>query len=229
MTIQVLLADDHGLVRAGFRLVLETEPDIQVVAEAADGIEAVERTRLHRPDVALMDVQMPLADGIEATRRIVATSTPTRILILTTFEREDYVLGALQAGASGFLLKNAPPEHLVAALHIVHEGDAILAPSVTRRLVERFASQRPVPRRGDLLAALTDREREVLGLVAQGLTNTEIAEHLHLGTTTVKTHVSNTLMKLGLRDRVQAVVFAYEAGVVQPGRHQGGTTEVGTP
>lgn len=220
MTIRVLLADDHELVRAGFRLVLDSEPDLRVVGEAGDGAEAVELTRLHRPDVALMDVQMPHVDGIEATRRLVAASSPTRILILTTFEREDYVVDALQAGASGFLLKNAPPEELVTAIRVVHDGGAILAPSVTRGVIERFASQRPIARRDELVVTLTGREREVLELVASGLTNTEIASQLHLGTTTVKTHVSNVLTKLGLRDRVQAVVFAYETGLVQPGHRQ---------
>ncbi|GGI03851.1 response regulator [Egicoccus halophilus] len=214
---RVLLVDDHELVRAGFRLILETEPGLRVVGEAADGAAAVEETRRLRPDLALMDVQMPVLDGIAAARRLAELGEPARIVILTTFERDDLVVDALRAGASGFLLKNAPPEQLVEAVRTVAAGDALLAPSVTRRLIERFATTGLVPRRDDLLAPLTGREREVLTLVATGRSNAEIAASLHLGEATVKTHLSRTLQKLHLRDRVHAVVFAYEIGLVAPG------------
>lgn len=216
MTLNVVIADDQELVRTGFRLVLESEPDIRIVAEASNGQEAIERARLHRPDVVLMDVQMPGLDGIEATRRLIAHDEDHRVLILTTFERDDYIAAALHAGASGFLVKNAPPEQLVDAIRIVADGDAIMSPSVTRRLVERFAREVPPETKESLLDPLTERERQVLELVANGMSNAEIADELFLGTSTVKSHVSSILTKLDLRDRVQAVILAYEAGLVRP-------------
>jgi DNA-binding NarL/FixJ family response regulator len=216
--IEVLLADDQQLVRGGFRMIVDSEPDMTVVAEAADGAEAVRLVKVERPDIVLMDIQMPGMDGLEATSQIAALDPPVpRVLILTTFERDDYVFTALRNGASGFLLKNAPPEQLIEAVRIVAAGDSLLAPSVTRRIVEEFA-RRPAPAAaGPDLARLTDREVEVMRLVARGLTNGEIAVELIVGEATVKTHVSNVLTKLGLRDRVQAVVYAYENGLVQPG------------
>lgn len=217
MTARVLLVDDQDMVRAGFRLLLDAEPDVDVVGEAGDGREAVDETRRLRPDIVLMDIQMPVLDGIEATRELTAADDPARVVILTTFERDDYVFEALRAGAAGFLLKNAPPEDLVDAIHVVAGGDALLAPSITRRVCEQFATQGIVPSRVHELDALTEREREVLVLVARGLSNGEIAAELFLGEATVKTHVSRTLAKLGLRDRVQAVVTAYETGLVRPG------------
>jgi DNA-binding NarL/FixJ family response regulator len=219
VTVRVLLADDQALVRAGFRLILEAEGDIEVAGEAQDGEEAVDATRRLRPDVVLMDIQMPRRDGLEATRRLVDDPrVQARVLILTTFEQDDYVFEALRAGASGFLLKNAPPEELVHAVRVVAAGEALLAPSVTRRLIEELA-QRPAPRAPDRrLDGLTERELDVLRLLAGGLSNAEIAGRLFLGEGTVKTHVSHLLGKLGLRDRVQAVVFAYESGLVSPGQ-----------
>ncbi|MGH8912500.1 MAG: response regulator [Acidimicrobiia bacterium] len=214
--IRVVLADDQDLVRAGFRLILEGESDIEVVGEAADGVGAVQQARIERPDVVLMDVQMPRLDGLEATGRIVEEAPEVRVLILTTFERDDYVFTALRKGAAGFMLKNAPPEDLVEAVRTVAAGDSLLAPSVTRRIIEEFARLAPVSPPADL-DRLTDREAEVLVLVARGRSNTEIADELFVGETTVKSHVSAILTKLGLRDRVQAVVFAYEAGVIRPG------------
>jgi DNA-binding NarL/FixJ family response regulator len=216
--IRVLIADDQALVSAGFRAILEAQPDIEVVAEAADGRDAIERARLHRPEVALLDVRMPNVDGIEATRQIVAARLPTRVLILTTFDLDEYVYAALKAGASGFLLKDVPRDQLVAGVRAVAAGDALLAPAVTRRIVERFA-RLPPPGGGrpQVLEPLSDRELEVLRLVARGLTNAEIAEHLYVSATTVKTHVASILGKLDLRDRVQAVVLAYESGLVEPG------------
>ena len=220
--IRVLVADDQELVRTGFRLILETEDDITVVAQAADGARAVELARRHQPDVVLMDVRMPTLDGIEATARLVGRDAsppaPVRVLMLTTFDMDDYVYAALRNGASGFLLKDTPPEDLVRAIRVVAAGDALLAPSVTRRLIEDVSRMRAQPVDAPGLATLTDREREVLGLVARGLSNAEIADTLVLGETTVKTHVGRILMKLGLRDRVQAVVLAYESGLVTPGR-----------
>ena len=221
MTIRVVLADDQAMVRTGLRLILESEPGVEVVAEAEDGAEAVAAVARVRPDVVLMDVQMPNLDGLAATRRILGgpgrEHPATRVLVLTTFERDDYVFEALRAGASGFLLKNAPPEDLVTAVRVVAAGDALLSPSVTRRIIEAFA-ERPVARhRASGLDALTEREREVLRLVAAGLANAEIAAELYVGEATVKTHVSQVLTKLSLRDRVQAVVFAYESGLVRPG------------
>jgi DNA-binding NarL/FixJ family response regulator len=214
MTVRVLIADDQELVRTGFRKILESEPDLEVVAEAADGGEAVEAVLLHRPDVVLMDVRMPRLDGIEATRKVAGT---TRVLMLTTFDLDEYVFEAIRAGASGFLLKDTPADELVRAIHVVAAGEALLAPSVTRRLVEEFA-RRPRPsERPAALTELTPRELEVLRLVARGLSNAEIASELYVGDATVKTHVSRILQKLSLRDRVQAVVLAYESGLLQPG------------
>ncbi len=216
VTVRVLLVDDQDLVRAGFGMILGVEPDLQVVGEAADGAGAVRAARELAPDVVLMDVQMPGTDGLTATREVVAT-TDSAVVILTTFDRDDYLFAALEAGASGFLLKNAVPEDLVAAVRLVAAGEALLAPSVTRRVIERFAQRPGRAARPDLLAGLTEREREVLTLVARGESNAEIAQRLVLGEATVKTHVSRVLAKLGLRDRVQAVVHAYETGLVQPG------------
>ncbi|WBB52209.1 response regulator transcription factor [Verrucosispora sp. WMMD573] len=221
--IRVLLADDHHLVRTGFRVILEIEDDIEVVGEAADGERAVGMTRALRPDVVLMDVEMPGVDGLEATRRISADDEPggPAVLMLTTFDRDDYLFAALRAGASGFLLKNGTPEALVDAIRVVARGDGLLAPELTRRVIATFA--RPGSQPGDEVASaaaldsLTPREREVLVLLAGGASNAEIAAGLHLGEATVKSHVSRVLAKLGLRDRVQAVVFAYEHGVVRPG------------
>jgi DNA-binding NarL/FixJ family response regulator len=222
--IRVLLADDQALVRTGFRLILSAEPGLEVVGEAADGRRVIELARRTRPDVVLMDIRMPILDGIEATRVLAgpASPDPVKVLILTTFDLDEYVVDALRAGASGFLLKDTPPEDLVRAIEIVASGDALLAPSVTRRLLERFAADRtgtaPQP---EGIGELTDREREVMLLVARGLTNGEIADRLVLGETTVKTHVSRILSKLDLRDRVQIVVVAYEAGLIRPGEGEG--------
>ena len=218
MTARIVLADDQPLVRAGFRMILEAEDDIDVAGEASDGEEAVAVTRQLQPDVVLMDIQMPKVDGLEATRRIAQdASIDSRILILTTFERDDYVFEALRAGASGFMLKNAAPEDLVRAVRVVATGDALLDPAITRRVIQDYA-QRAAPRKDHArLARLTEREREVLRLLATGKSNAELAAHLYLGEGTVKTHVSHVLGKLGLRDRVQAVVFAYETGLVEPG------------
>jgi DNA-binding NarL/FixJ family response regulator len=218
MTISVLIADDQGLVRAGFRKLLESEQGLRVVAEAADGLEAVELAWRLQPDIVLMDIRMPRLDGLEATRRLLHGPTRTRVVMLTTFDLDEYVFDALTAGASGFLLKDAPPEQLIAAIQVVAGGDALLAPSITRRLIEEFV-RRPPSRAGppSRLAGLTARELEVLKLLARGLSNAEIAAELILGEATVKTHVGNLLTKLGLRDRVQAVVLAYESGLVQPG------------
>jgi DNA-binding NarL/FixJ family response regulator len=216
MSVTVVLADDQALVRRGFRLILETEPDIEVVAEAEDGQQAIDAVRRHRPGVVLMDIQMPGLDGLEATRRILADSgSATRVLILTTFERDDYVFEALQLGASGFLLKTAPPEDLLTAVRVVARGEALLSPSVTRRVIQEVARQRRAPRSPDL-DRLTQRELEVLRLVAEGLSNAEIAARLYLSEATVKTHTSNVLSKLQLRDRVQAVIFAYRQRLIDP-------------
>jgi DNA-binding NarL/FixJ family response regulator len=222
MSIRVLLADDQAMVRTGFRLILESDDEIEVAGEAADGAEAVAQARRLRPDLVLMDVQMPGMDGIEATRQIVARGEAEgerapRVVILTTFEWDDYLFGSLRAGASGFLLKNAPPEDLIAAVKIVAAGDSLLAPSVTRRLIAEFARQPAPAAPAPALATLTEREAEVLTLLARGLTNAEIASELFVGEATVKTHVSSVLSKLDLRDRVQAVVFAYESGLVRSG------------
>jgi DNA-binding NarL/FixJ family response regulator len=220
VSIRVLLADDQELVRTGFRLILEEEKDIEVVGEAADGQQAVEETKLRRPDVVLMDVRMPNVDGLEATRRILDSKRRggPRVLILTTFDLDEYVYEALRAGASGFLLKDAPADQFSSAIRVVAAGESLLAPPITRRLIEELVSTRRHP--GELpaeLDELTARELEVLKLIARGLSNSEIAEQLVVEQTTVKTHVARVLMKLGLRDRVQAVVFAYEWGVVKPG------------
>jgi DNA-binding NarL/FixJ family response regulator len=216
--IRVLIADDQALLRGSFRVLLEQTPDLVVVGEAGTGAEAVELATRERPDVLLMDVRMPDLDGIEATRQICASAqtTSTRVLILTTFDLDEYVYGALRAGASGFLLKDAPPADLLTAIRVVAGGDALLAPSVTRRLIAEFARlpTTPVPRRE--LEGVTDREREVLGLVARGLSNVEIAERLHLGLATVKTHIGRLLAKLPARDRAQLVMIAYDTGLVAP-------------
>ncbi len=220
MRIRVLLADDQALVRTGFQLILESEPDITVIAHVEDGQQAVDAARVHRPDVVLMDIQMPILDGLEATRRILGQpNATTRVLMLTTFERDDYIFQALRAGASGFLLKSAPPDQLINAVRVVAGGEALLSPSVTRRVIaEVVNSSDPTPAtRPTTLDTLTARELEVLKLLTRGLSNTEIATHLVVGENTVKTHVGRVLMKLGLRDRVQAVVFAYEHGLVRPG------------
>jgi DNA-binding NarL/FixJ family response regulator len=217
MTIKVVLADDQALVRRGFRLILEAEPDIEVVAEAEDGQQAIDAVRRHRPAVVLMDIQMPGLDGLEATRRILGQSgNQTRVLILTTFERDDYVFEALQIGASGFLLKTAPPEDLLTAVRVVSRGEALLSPSVTRRVIQEVTRhQRRAPRSPDL-DRLTQRELEVLRLLAEGRSNAEIAAELYLSEATVKTHTSSVLSKLGLRDRVQVVIFAYKQGITEP-------------
>jgi len=211
----VVIADDQTLVRGGFRLILNSA-GIPVVAEAADGRAAVAATLKHRPDVVLMDIRMPEMDGLEATRRILASQTDVRIIILTTFDLDQYVYAALSAGASGFLLKDVSPEHLIAAIRLIRCGDALLAPSITRRLVERFAPRAVSGTANGDLSVLTPRELEVLGLVARGLSNAELATTLTLSEATVKTHVARILAKLQLRDRVQAVVLAYETGLVSP-------------
>jgi len=215
--IRVLIADDQALVRSGFRLVVETRPDLEVVGEAEDGEQAVRLTLELEPDVVLMDVRMPGLDGIEATRRIVAAGAAARILVLTTFDLDEYVYAAVRAGASGFLLKDVRPGDLVDAIRLVAGGNALLGPTVTRRLLERFADERESGSAAEAVAGLTVREREILRLLASGLSNAEIAERLVVGETTVKTHVSSILRKLGVRDRVQAVIVAYDAGVVRPG------------
>jgi DNA-binding NarL/FixJ family response regulator len=224
MTIRVLLVDDQPLLRTGFRLILESEPDITVVGQAGDGQVAQEQTRALLPDVVLMDIRMPGVDGIEATRRIVREAAPSahvpKVLVLTTFDLDEYIVEALRSGASGFLLKDVPPDELVQAIRVVAAGDAIVSPSVTRRLLDRFAARLPsayeqtTPARLD---RLTERELEVLRLIAKGMSNAEIAAKLVVSETTVKTHVGNVLTKLGLRDRVQAVVLAYETGLITPG------------
>ncbi|MDJ0767900.1 MAG: response regulator transcription factor [Ilumatobacter sp.] len=219
MTIRVAVVDDQALMRTGFTMILETEDDIEVVGDAPDGRQGVELCRRHRPDVVLMDIRMPEMDGIEATRLIVDDDgIDTRVLVLTTFDLDEYVYGAIRAGASGFLLKDTPPDALVSAVRTLADGEALLAPTITRRLIEEFVRQPgPVAPTTELLDELTERENEVLRLMARGLSNGEIAEHLILGETTVKTHVSRVLTKLGVRDRVQAVVAAYETGLVRPG------------
>ena len=217
--VRVMIVDDQALVRAGFRMILEAEPDLEVVGEASDGGEAVEEWRKLRPDIVLMDVRMPEMDGIEATRRLLADGADTKVVMLTTFDMDEYVYDALRAGASGFLLKDVPPEQLVAGIRSVASGDALLAPSVTRRVIEEFVRRPPSSVRAlpAGLEQLTARELEVLKLVARGLSNAEIAKELFVSETTVKTHVAHVLMKLDLRDRVQAVVLAYESGLIQPG------------
>jgi DNA-binding NarL/FixJ family response regulator len=219
MSVRVVIADDQQLIRTGFRMILAAEPDIEIVGEAATGTEAVALNRDLRPDVVLMDIRMPELDGIEATRRILAQhhEPKPRVLILTTFDLDEYVYDALRAGASGFLLKDVPAAQLAAAIRTVGEGDALLAPSITRRLIEEFAAPRTPDSPTPGLDELTPRELEVFRLLATGMTNSEIASALIVGETTVKTHVTRILMKLGVRDRVQAVVLAYEAGIVSPG------------
>ncbi len=220
MSIRVLITDDQGLVRTGFRMILEAEEDIDVVGECGDGLEAVDKARSAKPDVILMDIRMPELDGIEATRRIVQAGgeDAPKILMLTTFDLNEYVYEALRAGASGFLLKDVPAEQLAEGVRVVARGDALLAPTVTRRLLEEFAAVRPANMVApDGLDELTPRELEVFHLIARGLSNAEIAAELVVSDTTVKTHVARVLMKLGLRDRIQAVVLAYESGVILPG------------
>src|SRR4051794_8040335 len=215
--IKVLLADDQSLVRAGFRMILKAEADIDVVAEAADGREAVAKAAAGRPDVVLMDVRMPEMNGIEATRLIATGDGAPRVLVLTTFDRDEYVYEALRAGASAFLLKDAPEQQLLAAIRVVAEGGSLFSPSITRRLIEQFASRGNQAAPSAALHELTVREREVLRLVARGLSNAEISSELVVSEHTTKTHVASILQKLGLRNRVQAVVLAYETGVVRPG------------
>ena len=222
MTIRVLLVDDQPLLRTGFRLILQTEPDLEVVGEAADGEVALAQVAALRPDVVLMDIRMPRMDGIEATRQICLRDDAPSVLVLTTYDLDEHVVEALRAGASGFLLKDVPADELVQAVRVVHSGAAVVAPTVTRRLLDRFARHLPAadaPHR-PVLPDLTEREHQVLLLVARGLSNAEIAAQLVLSETTVKTHVSNLLAKLGLRDRVQAVVLAYERGLVVPAGEQ---------
>ncbi len=223
MTVRVVIADDQELLRLGFRMILEQEADIEVVGEAGDGEEAVEVTKRTDPDVVLMDVRMPGVDGIEATRRIVDGTPSTRVLVLTTFDLDDHAFGALRAGASGFLLKDVPPEELTAAIRHVASGDAVVSPRITRRLLDEFARVLDAPGIDGAvapgLATLTEREQEVLVAVAEGLSNAEIAQRLYVSEATVKSHVGRILGKLGLRDRVQAVVFAFQAGIVRPGRN----------
>jgi len=218
--IRILLVDDQALVRAGFRMILDAETEMEVVGEASDGREAIDQVRALRPEIVLMDIRMPDLDGLEATRRILASGDEApKILMLTTFDLDEYVYEALRAGASGFLLKDTPPEQLVAAIEVISQGEALLSPTITRRVISEFVKgtgpkpQAQFPRLQDLTA----REREVLTLIARGLSNAEIAKTLFVSETTVKTHVARILMKLGLRDRVQAVVLAYESGIVQPG------------
>jgi DNA-binding NarL/FixJ family response regulator len=215
----VLIADDQALIRVGLRKILEAEPEMTVVGEAADGEDAVSAARRLQPDLVLMDIRMPVLDGIEATRRIVAAQAGTRVLILTTFGLDGYVFDALRAGASGFMLKDAPPEEISAAVRIVASGEALLAPAVTRSVIEEFARQRPVatPAPPQAVAELTPREREVLALLARGLSNPEICARLVISEATAKTHVARILQKLDLRDRVQAVIYTYETGLVAPG------------
>jgi DNA-binding NarL/FixJ family response regulator len=213
----VLIADDQALVRVGLRKILEIEPDTTVVGEAVDGADAVRETARLSPDVVVMDIRMPVLDGIEATRRIVAAQPATKVLMLTTFGLDDYVFEALRAGASGFMLKDAPPEEIASAVRIVAGGDALLAPAVTRGVVAEFARRRPAPTPPAAIAELTTREREVLELLARGMSNAEICERLVITEATAKTHVARILQKLHLRDRIQAVIYAYEAGLVTPG------------
>jgi DNA-binding NarL/FixJ family response regulator len=218
--VRVLLVDDDDLMRAGLRAVLRSDPAVEVVGEAANGRSAVTAARTHRPDVVLMDVRMPDLDGIAATREVLGVSPEIRVVILTTFEQDDYIFGALSAGASGFLLKRTSPEELLAAIRTVAAGDSLLSPSVTRIVVDRVARQPVAGAAADgRLDDLTPREREVLALIARGLSNGEIGAELVIEESTVKTHVKRILMKLGLRDRIQAVIFAYESGVTRPGSH----------
>lgn len=224
MSIRVLVVDDQALVRDGFAMVLDHEDDIEVVGDAGTGVEAVEAARAHRPDVILMDIRMPEMDGLEATRRIVEEAEwPVKVLILTTFDPDEYVYEALRAGASAFVLKDIPRAELVAAVRTVADGGALLAPSITRRLIGRFTQRLAADTAAAArLERLTDREREVLTAIGRGCNNTEISEQLFIGAATVKTHINSVFTKLGLRDRAQAVVFAYESGLVEPGEHDVG-------
>jgi len=226
MTIRVLVADDQSMVRAGFRMLLDDEPDIEVVAEASNGREAVDLAARFAPTVILMDIRMPELDGLEATRRILAADGAARVLVLTTFDLDEYVYEALRAGASGFVLKDDPPEQLIAAIRTVARGDALLSPAVTKRVIERF-SRLPRPAPPPEVQELTDRELDVLRLLARGLSNAEIGQELFIGETTVKTHITHILQKLGLRDRVQAVVLAYQTGLFDDGQPPG--DQVGRP
>ena len=214
MTVRVLVADDQSMIRAGFRMLLKNEEGIEVVAEAEDGLEAVEKSARYTPGVVLMDIRMPKLDGLEATRRILAADRSVRVLILTTFDLDEYIYEALRVGASGFVLKDDPPEQLIAAIHTVAAGDALLSPAVTRRVIEEF-TQRPRREVPKGLDELTDRELEIFRLIAKGLSNAEIGHQLFISETTVKTHVTHLFQKLGLRDRVQAVVLAYRSGLVE--------------
>jgi DNA-binding NarL/FixJ family response regulator len=215
--IRVLVADDQQLLRAGFRVILEAEPDIEVVGEAVDGVEAVEVAGSTRPDVVLMDIRMPRLDGLAATEQLMRRPDPPRVVVLTTFDQNEYVVRALKAGAYGFLLKDAPPSRMIAAIRAAASGEALIEPSITRRLIERFAVTEPTATAPTVLDSLTDRERDVLRLVARGMSNAEIAAEMVIADTTVKTHVARILTKLGLRDRVQAVAFASESGLVRAG------------
>jgi DNA-binding NarL/FixJ family response regulator len=217
VTIRVLVADDQSMVRAGFRMLLAGQEDIDVVAEAGNGLEAIEKAERFHPDVILMDIRMPELDGLEATRRILAADSSARVLVLTTFDLDEYVYEALRAGASGFVLKDEPPEQLIAAIRTVAAGDALLSPAVTKRVIEQF-TRIPRPAPPDEMAELSARERDVFRLIAVGLSNAEIGQELFISETTVKTHVTRILQKLSLRDRVQAVVLAYRTGVFEPGR-----------
>ena len=219
--IRVVIVDDQALVREGFRMILDAQDDIAVVGEAADGKQAIEQAQMHKPDVILMDIQMPHVDGLEATKQVMSSSRDLgRVLVLTTFDLDEYVYEAMKAGASGFMLKDVPRRQLIEAVRTVAEGEALLAPAVTRRLIEEFV-QRPPPTTGtpQPLARLTERELDVMRLVGQGMSNAEIAAQLHLGQNTVKTHLAHLLAKLDLRDRAQAIVLAYETGLVRPGQH----------
>lgn len=218
MAIRVVIVDDQALVRAGFKMILQAQPDIHVVGEAGDGEQALGLMRTLKPDVALMDIRMPGLDGIEATRKITAEGMPVRVVMLTTYDLDEYVFDALAAGATGFLLKHVPPEELVRGVRAAAAGDSLLAPTVTRRLIEEFTKQRaPIQPRSKAFDSLTERERDVLRYLARGLANAEIAAEMHVGEATVKTHVAHLLDKLDLRDRVQAVIYAYEIGVIKPG------------
>ncbi|WP_134667523.1 MULTISPECIES: response regulator transcription factor [unclassified Amycolatopsis] len=213
----VLICDDQELVRVGLRMIVDSQPDLEVVAEAGDGAEAVELARARRPDLVLMDVRMPVLDGVAATAQICAELPDTSVLVITTFDLDEYAYSALRAGASGFLVKDAPSDEMLVAIRGVLRGDAVVSPSVTKRLLDRYLSAHRTPLDEQKLETLTEREKDVLGLIARGLSNTEIAGTLFIGETTVKTHVGRLLNKLGLRDRVHAVVFAYESGLVRPG------------